>query len=133
MHAHGGPGSSYTTAGPTEDLERWAVMVEQGYDHRVVYQYYCRNLPRSTEPQYPLWQGLPAGSTMKPADVQARLQECTGIDSEPADRTTKQRRNLADILAVTRIAARRPFLATLATASLARGRAPAGSGTEEEP
>lgn len=32
----------------------------RGYDHRVdlrvVYQYYCRNHPRPTEPQYPLWK-----------------------------------------------------------------------------
>ncbi|MEV0388145.1 DUF6351 family protein [Nonomuraea sp. NPDC050643] len=187
VHAHGGPDFSYDSSSPAEDLERWAVLVDQGYawagssyrrggygvrmaaadtenvrrlfagrfgrpertylhgqswggnvaakvaetygrqpgaydgvlltngllsggsrgyDHRVdlrvVYQYYCRNLPRPEEPQYPLWQGLPAGSTMTPADVQARLRECTGIDSDPADRTAAQRRNLGDILAVTR-------------------------------
>jgi hypothetical protein len=79
----------------------------RGYDHRVdlrvVYQYYCRNLPRPTEPQYPLWQGLPADSTMTPTEVHARLQECTGIDSDSADRTAPQQRNLDDILAVTRV------------------------------
>jgi dienelactone hydrolase len=188
VHAHGGPDVSYDASTPTEDLARWAVMVDQGYawaassyrrggygvrmaaadtenvrrlfterfrrpartylhgqswggnvaakvaetygrkhgaydgmlltsgnlsggsrgyDHRVdlrvVYQYYCRNLPRPTEPQYPLWQGLPADSTMTPATIHARLQECTGIDSEPADRTARQQRNLDDILAVTRL------------------------------
>jgi hypothetical protein len=186
VHAHGGPDFSYDPSSTTEDLARWAVMVDEGYawvgssyrrggygvrmaaadtenvrrlfvdsfgrpdrtylhgqsfggnvaakvaetygrqrgaydgvlltngllaggsrgyDHRVdlrvVYQYYCRNLPRPTEPQYPLWQGLPADSTMTPTEVHARLQECTGIDS--ADRTARQRRNLDDILAVTRI------------------------------
>ncbi len=79
----------------------------RGYDHRVdlrvVYQYYCRNLPRPAEPQYPLWQGLPADSTLTPDDVLARLQECTGIGSAPADRTPSQQRNLDDITAVTRI------------------------------
>jgi hypothetical protein len=79
----------------------------RGYYHRVdlrvVYQYYCRNLPRPTEPQYPLWQGLPADSAMTPTDVHARLQECTGLDSDPADRTAPQQRNLDEILAVTRI------------------------------
>jgi hypothetical protein len=40
---------------------------------------------------------------MTPAEVHARLQECTGIDSDPAGRTAAQQRNLADILAVTRI------------------------------
>jgi alpha-beta hydrolase superfamily lysophospholipase len=79
----------------------------RGYDHRVdlrvVYQYFCRNLPRSTEPQYPLWQGLPADSTMTPTELRARLQECTGFAADPADRTTPQQRNLDDLLAVTRI------------------------------
>ncbi|MCP9949729.1 DUF6351 family protein [Actinomadura madurae] len=187
VHAHGGPDFSYDESTTVEDLERWAVMVEQGYawagssyrrggygvrmaaadtenmrrlfvgyfgrpgrtylhgqswggnvaakvaetygkrgaydgvlltngfvaggsrgydtrvDLRMVYQYYCRNLPRPSEPQYPLWQGLPADSTLTPDEVHGRLQECTGIDSEPADRTSLQQRNLDDILAVTRI------------------------------
>ncbi|GIJ45918.1 alpha/beta hydrolase [Virgisporangium aliadipatigenens] len=79
----------------------------RGYDHRVdlrvVYQYYCRNLPRPDEPQYPLWQGLPADSEITPDDLHERLQECTGIDSAPAARTPEQQRNLDDILAVTRL------------------------------
>ncbi|MFD5573169.1 alpha/beta hydrolase family protein [Streptomyces cadmiisoli] len=79
----------------------------RGYDYRVdlrvVYQYYCRNLPRPSEPQYPLWQGLRPGSTLTSAGLRARLQECTGYDSVPEDRTALQQRNLDDILAVTRI------------------------------
>ncbi|MFE2277031.1 hypothetical protein ACFXAE_07140 [Streptomyces sp. NPDC059454] len=188
VHAHGGPDFSHDESGTTEDLDRWAVMVDEGhawagssyrrggygvrmaaadteqvrrlfvdrfgrpdriylhgqswggnvaakvaetygkkwggydgmlltsgnigggargYDHRVdlraVCQYYCRNLPRSTEPQYPLWQGLPADSTMTPTDVLARLRECTGIESDARERTARQRRDLDDILAVTRL------------------------------
>ena len=79
----------------------------RGYDYRVdlrvVYQYYCDNHPRPTEPQYPLWQGLRAGSTMTSAGLRARLQECTGYASPPRERTALQQRNLDDILAVTRI------------------------------
>ncbi|WP_405696753.1 alpha/beta hydrolase family protein [Streptomyces sp. NBC_01185] len=79
----------------------------RGYDYRVdlrvVYQYYCHNHPRPSEPQYPLWQGLRAGSTMTSEGLRARLQECTGFASEPAERTAPQQRNLDDILAVTRI------------------------------
>ncbi|MFJ8149708.1 hypothetical protein ACIQ6R_32405 [Streptomyces sp. NPDC096048] len=79
----------------------------RGYDYRVdlraVYQYYCHNHPRPTEPQYPLWQGLRPDSTMTTAGLRARLQECTGYSSEPEDRTVLQQRNLDDILAVTRI------------------------------
>ncbi|MFI7872107.1 DUF6351 family protein [Streptomyces salinarius] len=190
VHAHGGPdlGDASDPARSTEDLERWAVMVDQGYawagssyrrggygarmaaadtenvrrlftdrfgrpehtylhgqswggnvaakvaetygrrpgaydgvlltngvlgggsrgydyrvDLRVVYQYYCHNHPRPSEPSYPLWQGLRAGSTMTTAGLRARLQECTGYASDPADRTARQQRNLDDILAVTRI------------------------------
>jgi hypothetical protein len=79
----------------------------RGYDYRVdlrvVYQYYCGNHPRPTEPQYPLWQGLRAGSTMTSAGLRARLEECTGYASQPQERTALQQRNLDDILAVTRI------------------------------
>lgn len=79
----------------------------RGYDHRVdlraVYQYFCRNLPRPTEPQYPLWQGLPADSALTPEDILARVQECTGLGADPAERTARQQRNLDEILAVTRI------------------------------
>ncbi|WP_372343464.1 alpha/beta hydrolase family protein [Streptomyces sp. KL116D] len=79
----------------------------RGYDYRVdlrvVYQYYCRNHPRPSEPQYPLWQGLRPGSTMTSAGLRARLQECTGYTSPPEQRTALQQRNLDDILAVTRI------------------------------
>ncbi|MFJ9542897.1 hypothetical protein ACIRPX_37405 [Streptomyces sp. NPDC101225] len=79
----------------------------RGYDYRVdlrvVYQYYCRNHPRPTEPQYPLWQGLRADSTMTTAGLRSRLQQCTGYASPPGERTALQQRNLDDILAVTRV------------------------------
>jgi pimeloyl-ACP methyl ester carboxylesterase len=79
----------------------------RGYDYRVdlrvVYQYYCDNHPRPNEPRYPLWQGLRPDSTMTTTGLRARLRECTGYASDPADRTASQQRNLDDILAVTRI------------------------------
>lgn len=79
----------------------------RGYDYRVdlrvVYQYYCQNLPRPDEPQYPLWQGLRPTSTLTTAGLRARLQECTGYASAPEERTERQQRNLDDILAVTRL------------------------------
>lgn len=79
----------------------------RGYDYRVdlrvVYQYYCGNHPRPTEPQYPLWMGLRADSTMTSTGLRARLQECTGYASAPAERTALQQRNLDDILAVTKV------------------------------
>ncbi|MFD4529667.1 hypothetical protein ACFWP7_38345 [Streptomyces sp. NPDC058470] len=79
----------------------------RGYDYRVdlrvVYQYYCQNLPRPSEAQYPLWQGLRPTSTLTTAGLRDRLQECTGYASAPQERTPLQQRNLDDILAVTRI------------------------------
>ncbi|MFE4454195.1 hypothetical protein [Streptomyces sp. NPDC056796] len=79
----------------------------RGYDYRVdlrvVYQYYCRNHPRPSEPSYPLWMGLREDSAMTAAGLRARLEECTGYGSRPEDRTPLQQRNLDDILAVTKI------------------------------
>lgn len=40
---------------------------------------------------------------MKAADLRARIQECTGYESEPQDRTPSQQRNLDDILSVVKI------------------------------
>src|SRR6476646_5604661 len=66
----------------------------RGYDYRVdlrvVYQYYCGNHPRPSEPQYPLWMGLRKDSTMTSAGLRARLEECTGLSRAPADRTALQ-------------------------------------------
>ena len=85
----------------------------RGYDYRldlrVVYQFYCGNHPRPTEPQYELWRGLPAGSSMTSADLRARAQECTGYQSAVEERTPEQRATLANILAVVRIPERTFF------------------------
>jgi hypothetical protein len=77
-------------------------------DMRVVYQYYCKNLPRAGEPQYPLWRGLPlktgeqfSNQTME--DYLHRVNECTGIQLPPEKRTARQRGNLENILNVTKV------------------------------
>jgi pimeloyl-ACP methyl ester carboxylesterase len=72
-------------------------------DVRTVYQRYCRNLPRPDEPQYNLFLGLPPSSTMTSDEMQARVNECTGILLPAAQRSAQQRENLANILAVLRI------------------------------
>jgi pimeloyl-ACP methyl ester carboxylesterase len=72
-------------------------------DVRTVYQRYCRNLPRPDEPQYNLYLGLPSSSTMTSEEMQARVNECTGILLPASQRSTQQRENLANILAVLRI------------------------------
>ncbi|WP_222844528.1 hypothetical protein [Saccharomonospora sp. CUA-673] len=69
----------------------------------MIYQYYCGNHPRPTEPQYPLWMGLPKDSDLTSDDVRDRLRECTGYAAEPGERTADQQQRLDDILAVTRI------------------------------
>jgi hypothetical protein len=70
-------------------------------DLRVVYQYYCRNLPRPDEDQYPAWLGLPRQSTMSREEVAVRVNECTGADLPASARTPQQSRNLAEIINVT--------------------------------
>ncbi|MBI3658083.1 MAG: hypothetical protein HY232_16905 [Acidobacteria bacterium] len=74
-------------------------------DMRVVYQYYCRNHPLPNEPQYPLWQGLPPGSTLTSDELRNRINDCTGILLPPNERTEAQRQNLANIINVTHIPA----------------------------
>jgi len=71
-------------------------------DLRAVYQYYCKNLPRPDEPQYPLWSGLPAQSKMMLEDLGAVVDACMGLSRAPAARTELQKQNLANILGVMR-------------------------------
>jgi len=72
-------------------------------DLRAVYQYVCKNHPKADEPQYPLWQGLPADSKLTRAELAARVDECTGVRKPAAQRTDAQKANLATIVNVIRI------------------------------
>ena len=72
-------------------------------DLRAVYQYFCGNHPAPSDPQYPVWQGLPAGARMTRAELRRRIVECTGIGLSGRDRTAQQTRRKRDILAVTGI------------------------------
>lgn len=69
-------------------------------DLRAVYQYYCRNHPRPNETQYPVWQGLPVGTTMTRAELAERVRECTGIGTPVSQRSAKQQANLRNITSV---------------------------------
>jgi hypothetical protein len=71
-------------------------------DLRAVYQYYCKNLPGPDEPQYPLWNGLPAQSKMTLKELEAKVDACTGIAHPAAERSEAQKQNLANILGVMR-------------------------------
>lgn len=79
----------------------------QAYDYRldlrVVYQYFCRNLPLPSETAYPLWQGLPRESKLTSSELTRRIDDCTGVRKPPAERTAQQRENLANILNVIHI------------------------------
>lgn len=72
-------------------------------DLRVVYQVLCGNHPRADEPAYPLWMGLPSGSTMKPDDLRQRTRECLGIGLPAAQRSAEQARRLKELATVIRI------------------------------
>ncbi len=73
------------------------------FDLRVIYQHYCQNHPYPHEPQYPLWQGLPPGAQMPGAELTRRVNECTGVQLPPGERTEEQQRNLTNILSVTTV------------------------------
>lgn len=72
-------------------------------DLRVIYQALCGNHPRPDEPQYPLWMGLPAGSTLTAAQLKERVNECLALDKPQAQRTPEQQRKARTIVDVVRI------------------------------
>ncbi len=72
-------------------------------DLRVVYQYLCHNHPRPDEPAYPLWMGLPAGSTLTRAELSKRVDDCLGVRKPAAQRSPGQARRLKTIVDVIRI------------------------------
>lgn len=69
-------------------------------DLRAVYQYYCGNHPAPDEVQYPLWSGLPKGSSLTRADLAQKVLACTGVGLPEADRSAEQKQRLFDILNV---------------------------------
>ena len=77
-----------------------AVGYEFRADLRAVYQYYCKNLPKSSEAQYPLWKGIPADSKISAKELEARIDECTGVTKAAAMRSELQKQNLANIVGV---------------------------------
>jgi pimeloyl-ACP methyl ester carboxylesterase len=72
-------------------------------DLRVIYQHLCNNHPRPDEPAYPLWQGLPATSTVNNAEVARRADECLGVGKPAAQRSPEQAARLKTIVDVIRI------------------------------
>jgi len=72
-------------------------------DLHAVYQFYCGNLPRPSETQYPLWMGLTADSQMTLKEMGVRIDECTGVTKPAGERTDQQKQNLSNIIGVVRI------------------------------
>ncbi len=75
-------------------------------DLRVVYQQVCQNHPKPDEPPYPLWLGLPLDSKLTRAELAARVDQCTGLRQNAAQRTALQQSNLATILSTVNITER---------------------------
>jgi len=72
-------------------------------DLRVIYQHLCRNHPRPDEAPYPLWMGLPEGSTLSSQDLAQRADECLGLRKAAASRTPEQARKLKTLVDVLRL------------------------------
>ncbi len=72
-------------------------------DLRVVWQVVCHNHPRPGETAYPLWQGLPQGATMTRAELNRRVDECTGLGHPAAERSAEQQQRLKTLLDTIRI------------------------------
>lgn len=72
-------------------------------DLRVIYQHLCHNHPRSDEPQYPLWMGLPVDSKLTRAELNARVENCLATRKPAAQRTPEQARKLKTLVDVIRI------------------------------
>lgn len=72
-------------------------------DLRVVYQTLCNNHPLPTEAAYPLNIGLPRDAQMTPAELQARVNDCLGLDTSAAERTPAQQRKIQTISDVVHI------------------------------
>jgi len=72
-------------------------------DLRAIYQLLCNNHPRPDEIRYPVSHGLPAGVTMSPTDLLARVNECLGLNKPVAQRTAEQMRKIKTIVDVVRI------------------------------
>jgi alpha-beta hydrolase superfamily lysophospholipase len=100
LDAQGQPkydGMLLTSAAVGKRIETYNKLVNT----RVVYQFFCRNLPLPNETQYPAWQGLPKQTDFTRAELQRRVNACTGADRAPADRTPEQARNLRAIIRAT--------------------------------
>lgn len=72
-------------------------------DLRVIYQHLCHNHPRPDEPPYPLWMGLPEGSTLTSAELTRRADECLGLAKPAAQRTAEQAQRLKTVVDVLHI------------------------------
>jgi hypothetical protein len=74
-------------------------------DLRAVYQAVCANHPRPDEPAYPLWMGLPLESRLTRLELAERVDECTGVQRRPAERSAEQQRRLDTLVRVLKIPA----------------------------
>jgi len=76
------------------------LLYQQRVDLRAIYQYYCKNMPRRDEAQYPLWNGVAPDAKMTLNDLSGLIDECTGVDHPAAARSAMQKQNLANVIGV---------------------------------
>lgn len=100
----------YTTGKPYDGLLLSSGVLAGGtrsydfrLDLRVVYQQLCNNHPRPDEPPYPLWRGLPSGSTLNQAELARRVNDCLALDKPAAQRSAEQTRKIRTITEVIKI------------------------------
>lgn len=73
-------------------------------DMRVLYQYFCNNLPLPSEAPYALSLGLPAtGPRLTNAEVTERANECLGVSKPAAQRSAEQAQRLKTIATILKI------------------------------
>jgi alpha-beta hydrolase superfamily lysophospholipase len=72
-------------------------------DLRVLYQALCANHPLPTEEAYPLWMGLPVGNKLSAEALSQRVNDCTGLQRKPSERSPAQQKVLTQLTRLSRI------------------------------
>lgn len=72
-------------------------------DLRVIYQALCANHPAANETPYPVWMGLPVNGKLTQEGLAQRVNDCTGLQRPPAERTSAQQKTLATLVRLSRV------------------------------
>lgn len=72
-------------------------------DLRVLYQALCGNHPAAGEADYPVWMGLPVNGKLTRDSLAQRVNDCTGLQRPPAERSPAQQKTLATLVRLSRV------------------------------